>query len=66
MRDYQVHGLNWLIKLYDNCINGILADEMVNFLCFYHDCCMCSIETFSCVVCHEKLNRPKTTLKWVN
>eukprot|EP00026_Physarum_polycephalum_P000788 Phypoly_transcript_00789.p1 GENE.Phypoly_transcript_00789~~Phypoly_transcript_00789.p1 ORF type:complete len:1293 (+),score=424.61 Phypoly_transcript_00789:569-3880(+) len=28
MRDYQVHGLNWLIKLYDNGINGILADEM--------------------------------------
>jgi SWI/SNF-related matrix-associated actin-dependent regulator of chromatin subfamily A member 5 len=28
MRDYQIHGLNWLIKLYDNGINGILADEM--------------------------------------
>lgn len=28
MREYQVHGLNWLIKLYDNGINGILADEM--------------------------------------
>jgi SNF2 family DNA or RNA helicase len=29
MREYQIHGLNWLIKLHDNCINGILADEMV-------------------------------------
>jgi len=29
MRDYQVRGLNWLIKLYENGINGILADEMV-------------------------------------
>jgi SNF2 family DNA or RNA helicase len=29
MRDYQLHGLNWLIKLYENGINGILADEMV-------------------------------------
>jgi len=29
MKDYQLHGLNWLIKLYDNGINGILADEMV-------------------------------------
>lgn len=29
MRDYQIEGLNWLIKLYDNGINGILADEMV-------------------------------------
>jgi SWI/SNF-related matrix-associated actin-dependent regulator of chromatin subfamily A member 5 len=28
MRGYQIHGLNWLIKLYDNGISGILADEM--------------------------------------
>jgi len=30
MRDYQMQGLNWLIHLYDNGINGILADEMVD------------------------------------
>lgn len=30
MRDYQVRGLNWLISLYENGINGILADEMVS------------------------------------
>ena len=29
MKDYLLQGLNWLIKLYDNGINGILADEMV-------------------------------------
>lgn len=29
LRDYQVRGLNWLISLYENGINGILADEMV-------------------------------------
>jgi SWI/SNF-related matrix-associated actin-dependent regulator of chromatin subfamily A member 5 len=29
LRDYQLQGLNWLIHLYDNGINGILADEMV-------------------------------------
>lgn len=29
MRAYQLAGLNWLIKLYENGINGILADEMV-------------------------------------
>ena len=29
MRDYQVRGLNWMIGLYENGINGILADEMV-------------------------------------
>ena len=32
MRDYQMQGLNWLIHLYDNGINGILADEMVSIL----------------------------------
>ena len=31
MREYQMQGLNWLIHLYDNGINGILADEMVRF-----------------------------------
>ncbi|CAK5106883.1 unnamed protein product [Meloidogyne enterolobii] len=29
MRDYQIRGLNWLIQLQHNGINGILADEMV-------------------------------------
>lgn len=33
MRDYQLQGLNWLIHLYDNGINGILADEMVGATC---------------------------------
>ena len=28
MRDYQVRGLNWMIGLHENNINGILADEM--------------------------------------
>lgn len=28
LRDYQLEGLNWLIHLYSNGINGILADEM--------------------------------------
>ena len=28
MRSYQIEGLNWLISLYHNNINGILADEM--------------------------------------
>jgi SWI/SNF-related matrix-associated actin-dependent regulator of chromatin subfamily A member 5 len=28
MRDYQVRGLNWMISLAENGINGILADEM--------------------------------------
>lgn len=28
MRDYQIAGLNWMIKLHENGLNGILADEM--------------------------------------
>lgn len=28
MRKYQMEGLNWLIHLYDNSMNGILADEV--------------------------------------
>jgi SNF2 family DNA or RNA helicase len=28
MRDYQIRGLNWIISLMDNKLNGILADEM--------------------------------------
>jgi SWI/SNF-related matrix-associated actin-dependent regulator of chromatin subfamily A member 5 len=32
LREYQLQGLNWLIHLYDNGINGILADEMVSVL----------------------------------
>eukprot|EP01125_Pyxidicula_operculata_P010463 TRINITY_DN343_c0_g1_i2.p1 TRINITY_DN343_c0_g1~~TRINITY_DN343_c0_g1_i2.p1 ORF type:complete len:1022 (-),score=230.12 TRINITY_DN343_c0_g1_i2:81-3146(-) len=42
MRDYQVAGLNWMIRLYESGINGILADEMglgktlqsLSFLCY--------------------------------
>lgn len=28
LRDYQLAGVNWLISLYENGVNGILADEM--------------------------------------
>jgi len=28
MREYQIQGLNFLIRLYENGVNGILADEM--------------------------------------
>lgn len=28
MRDYQLEALNWLIRLHDQKLNGILADEM--------------------------------------
>ena len=35
MRDYQLEALNWLIKLHDAGVNGILADEMGAL------CCIC-------------------------
>ena len=28
MRPYQLEGLNWMIRLQENGVNGILADEM--------------------------------------
>ncbi|KAG0239598.1 hypothetical protein BGW41_007596 [Actinomortierella wolfii] len=28
LRDYQIQGLNWMVNLHKNGINGILADEM--------------------------------------
>lgn len=33
MHAYQLEGLNWLIKLHDHGINGILADEMGESVC---------------------------------
>lgn len=39
LRDYQVRGLNWLISLYENGINGILADEMVWIIVY--SLCVC-------------------------
>lgn len=29
LKDYQLGGLSWLVSLYNNKLNGILADEMV-------------------------------------
>lgn len=30
MRAYQLQGLNWMVALHHNGLNGILADEMVS------------------------------------
>ena len=35
MRSYQVQGLNWMVSLHHNGLNGILADEMVRALLCY-------------------------------
>jgi len=67
MREYQLEGLNWLIKLYENGINGILADEMglgktlqsISLLAFLHD--------FKRISGPHLIITPKSTLgNWMN
>lgn len=31
LKEYQIKGLQWMVSLYNNRLNGILADEMVRF-----------------------------------
>lgn len=31
LKEYQIKGLQWMVSLYNNRLNGILADEMVSF-----------------------------------
>ena len=38
MHNYQLEGLNWLIKLHCNGLNGILADEVSKI--FPSGCCL--------------------------
>ena len=33
LKEYQIKGLQWMISLYNNRLNGILADEMVRCAC---------------------------------
>ena len=53
IRDYQLRGLNWLISLFENGINGILADEMVRKLLtsFFFVNVMSSLEEFGRTTC---------------
>lgn len=37
LRDYQLSGVKFLLSLYTNAVNGILADEMVTH-CTPHSC----------------------------
>ncbi|KAG6553414.1 hypothetical protein Mapa_005149 [Marchantia paleacea] len=67
MRDYQLAGLNWLIRLYENGINGILADEMglgktlqtISLLAYLHE--------FKGIPGPHMVVAPKSTLSnWMN
>ena len=35
LKEYQLKGLQWMVSLYNNKLNGILADEMVRFRTVY-------------------------------
>lgn len=44
LKDYQVKGLQWMVSLYNNKLNGILADEMASFfLCMIYACAHLSL-----------------------
>ncbi|WOH15939.1 hypothetical protein DCAR_0935487 [Daucus carota subsp. sativus] len=67
MRDYQLAGLNWLIRLYENGINVILADEMglgktlqtISLLGYLHE--------FRGITGPHMVVAPKSTLgNWMN
>ncbi|KAL0735569.1 hypothetical protein Bca4012_011779 [Brassica carinata] len=67
MRDYQLAGLNWLIRLYENGINGILADEMglgktlqtISLLAYLHE--------FKGINGPHMIVTPKSTIgNWMN
>ncbi|XP_054806380.1 ISWI chromatin-remodeling complex ATPase CHR11 [Prosopis cineraria] len=67
LRDYQLAGLNWLIRLYENGINGILADEMglgktlqtISLLGYLHE--------FRGITGPHMVVAPKSTLgNWMN
>ena len=34
LKDYQLKGLQWMVSLYNNKLNGILADEMASLLLY--------------------------------
>lgn len=41
LRDYQLRGVSWLISLWTNGMNGILADQMVRLLKSHIQCAAC-------------------------
>ena len=46
LRDYQVRGLNWMISLFENGINGILADEMVSIFILIDNSLISDLHTY--------------------
>ena len=40
LKDYQLKGLQWMVSLYNNKLNGILADEMASLLLYMMPICV--------------------------
>eukprot|EP00258_Populus_trichocarpa_P017348 XP_006378102.2 ISWI chromatin-remodeling complex ATPase CHR11 isoform X1 [Populus trichocarpa] len=67
MRDYQLAGLNWLIRLYENGINGILADEMGLGKTLQTISLMGYLQEFRGITGPHMVVAPKSTLgNWMN
>lgn len=47
LKDYQLKGLQWMVSLYNNHLNGILADEMVRKASSFPYICLHLIRPFS-------------------
>ena len=43
LKEYQLKGLQWMVSLYNNRLNGILADEMVS-------------RSYTCIIKSQLLN----------
>eukprot|EP01114_Cavostelium_apophysatum_P015131 TRINITY_DN4061_c0_g2_i1.p1 TRINITY_DN4061_c0_g2~~TRINITY_DN4061_c0_g2_i1.p1 ORF type:complete len:648 (-),score=235.27 TRINITY_DN4061_c0_g2_i1:56-1999(-) len=67
MREYQLQGLNWLIKLYENNINGILADEMGLGKTYQSIALICFLREYVGLKGPHLVIGPKSTLSnWMN
>ena len=52
MRDYQLRGVRWLISLYQNGLNGILADQMGlgKTVSSFYPCCVLGTSKYASVM----------------
>ena len=63
-RNYQLEGLNWMIRLIENGINGILADEMVSFLPMIRSHVLLRCGSFAANVTHANVTITLPNRAW--
>ena len=67
LKHYQLEGLNWLIRLQENGINGILADEMGLGKTFQSISILAYTKEFRKITGPHLIVVPKSTLSnWMN